>query len=247
MHATRWICGLIGLMLLGSSLSAQTTTQFSDSFHSNTLDRSHWVVGRFNVRGEVTPTVEGLRLTLAMFNHGPFYALTVWLNCRIRGDFDAQVGYRLVDWPIANGIRLGLGVHPNPLPLGSTTLHGATGKASGLRTVISERISLQAGVVTTYPGGGEFYVAELNGRENRLFPTADRSGKMRVTRVQNDFTAWYWDRGGRLWVPTGRWSLNPQVKDDEWIALQLWGYKDNPAIAILFENFSVSAASLSCP
>ncbi len=235
-------------VLLGSNIPAQTATQsFSDSFHSNTLDRSHWVIGKVNAQGEAIPTQEGLRLTLSVRNVAQFFALTAWLNCRIPGDFDAQVDYRVVDWPYASGIRLGLGAHPNPLPLGSTSLHGLSGDVRGLRTVISERISLQAGAVTTHTTGGEFYTAELNGRQDRLIATSDRSGKLRVTRVQNDFTAWYWDIGSRVWIPTGRFSLSPQVKDSEWLALQLWGYNQSPNITVIVEDFSVSAPTLSCP
>lgn len=252
MRFARWLCGWVLVATLiatgGATLPAQTATEsFSDSFHNTTLDRTRWIIGKINVNGDVTATTEGLQLRIRIFNPGPFYALTVWLNCRIPADFDAQVSYRVVDWPIANGIRLGLGVHPNPLPLGSTSLHGLTGNNAGLRTVISERASVLPRTVTTYPNGGEFYTAELNGRESRLLITSDRAGKIRVTRVGNDFTAWYWDAASRIWFPSGRWTLNADVHDAEWIALQLWGYQQSPEIKILFENFSVSAATLSCP
>ncbi|OGF52733.1 MAG: hypothetical protein A2Z21_08115 [Candidatus Fraserbacteria bacterium RBG_16_55_9] len=237
------------IVLVGLSLSAQSTTQsFSDSFHNTTLDRTHWVIGKINAQGDATPTQDGLQLTLTPRNLSTYFALDVWLNCRIRGDFDAQVSYRLVDWPNQSGIRLGLGVHPNPLPLGRTSLLGLAGtNAVGLRTAISERISLKPQAVTIYPNGGEFYAAELNGRQGQLYITPNRSGKLRITRIQNDFTAWYWDQGGNMWLPAGRWSVTSQVKDDEWIALQLWGRNDSPNITVKVENFSVSAQTLSCP
>jgi hypothetical protein len=239
---------LVGLLFAfaRSPLAAQTTTQnFSDSFHSTTLDRTHWTVGKIQAHGEAIPTQDGLRLTLTPRNVTPFFALNVWLTCRIQGDFDAQVSYRLVDWPYASGIRFGMGVHPSPLPFGSTSLHGLTGNASGLRTVISERASLkpQDGIRS----GGEFYTAEVNGREGRLIPTVDRSGKLRVTRVHNEFTAYYWEAPTRVWIPTGQFSLNAQVGDDEWIAFQLWGYDESPNITVMVEDFSVSGQMLNCP
>jgi hypothetical protein len=239
-------CALIAL--LSVNIPAQIFSEsFSDDFHSATLDRTHWVVSKINAQGRVTPTEQGLRLMLTVRNIAHFFAINVWLNCRIRGDFDVQVSYSLIDWSIASGIRLGLGVHPDPLPLGSTSLHGLLGRAAGLRTAISERISLERGVDTTHPNGGEFYVAELNGRQGRLFITTDRTGILRLTRVNNDFTAWYWDRGGKLWIPTGRWSVNPELKEDEWVALQLWGYERSPNITVLLEDFSLSAQELNCP
>jgi hypothetical protein len=241
---------LILAVFPASQMPAQTAqTSFSDSFHSKTLDLTHWIVGKLNVRGQAIPTEDGLKLTLSLRTIAPYFALTVWLNCRIRGDFDAQVSYRLVDWPPSNGIRLGIGVSPNTqnLPLTSTTLLGPTGRGGGLRTIISERISLKRGVDTSHPNGGEFYAAEMNGRESRLFPTANREGQLRVTREANEFTAWYWDRVGRLWIPTGQWTVNPDVIDDEWVGLQLWGFEKSPNITILLEDFSVSADELSCP
>jgi hypothetical protein len=243
---------IISMLFVSWGAAVQQSSQqvFSDAFRSDSLDRTHWVIGKINVRGGgVAPTKQGLRFSFKILqNFGPFYALNVWLNCRIVGDFDAQIRYSLKDWPYRSGIRLGLGVHPNPLPLGSTSLHGRLGDSQGLRTAIAERISLEGGVVTNYPSGGEFYVAEMNGREGRLFPTADWEGQLRLTRVGNDFTAWYWDRGGKLWVPTGRWSMNPKVRDDEWLAIQLWGRERSPNITVYMTDFSIRAQQLvGCP
>lgn len=253
--ARRAALAAVGLLAItlgfsgGEELPAQPSMQsFSDDFRSAVLNYAHWVIGKINVRGEAFPTSEGLRLTLTVRNITSFFALNVWLNCRIVGDFDAQIRYSLEDWPYRSGIRLGLGVHPNPLPLGSTSLHGRLGDSRGLRTAIAERISLEGGVVTNYPSGGEFYAAEMNGREGRLFPTADWEGQLRLTRVGNDFTAWYWDRGGKLWVPTGRWSMNPKVRDDEWLAIQLWGRERSPNITVYVTDFSIRAQQLvGCP
>lgn len=188
-----------------------------------------------------------MQFSFTVRNSAPFFALNLWLNCRIEGDFDARVSYRLETWPPANGIRMGLGVHPNPLPLGSTTLHGLTGKARGLRTVISERVSLRRGEETLHPSGGEFYTSEINGRQARYIPTAHREGKLRVRRENFNFTTEYWDPIGRLWVPTGQWSSNPQVEDDVWVTIQLWGRERSPAITVYFQDFSVEAQRLGCP
>jgi len=234
--------------MLSFNLTAQTATQnFSDAFHSSTLDRTHWVIGKMHAQGDATPTQEGLQMTLTVRNVTPFFALNVWLNCRIQGDFDAQVNYRLVDWPFASGIRFGLGVHPDPLPLGSTSLHGTAGNATGLRTIISEHISLLPQQGALFPGGGEFYGAELNGRESRLTPTGADSGKLRITRVGNDFTTYYWEQPTRTWISNGRFLLNPEIKDDEWLAFQLWGHNESPPIKVLLENFSMNAQTLICP
>ncbi len=244
--SVQWAVAL--LILLGATTPAQTE-KFSDSFHNTTLDATHWLVARINVQGEATPTAEGLRLSLSSRNRSRFFAITVWLNCRIPADFEAQVAYRLVDWPPASGIRLGLGVSPNrlALPLASTSLHGTTGDAAGLLVLISERISLRPEENSSQPNGGEFYLSEFNGWTNRFFPTLDRDGRLRITRLGNNFTSWYWDKGGRLWIPTGQWSLNPEVRYEGWVALQLWGHEESPKVSLLLEEFSLSAQGLSCP
>ncbi|GEM_PF-3133237 len=243
-----WLTISTFLLALGAIAPAQgTLPSFTDPFDRATLDATHWVVGRTNAYGSVVPTERGVQFSFSVRNNAPLFALNLWLNCRIGGDFRAQVGYRLETWPPANGIRLGLGVHPNPLPLGSTTLHGLTGRANGLRTVVSERISLARGVETLYPNGGEFYTSEINGREARLIPTAHREGKLRVRREANNYTTEYWDPIGRLWVPTGQWSVNPEVVDDLWVTLQLWGRERSPAIVVYFQDFSVEAQRLECP
>lgn len=248
-----WTARSIGIVLLfllltaGTLLAQSGSGTFSDPLRRPALDAAYWVVGRINAQGSVIPTERGVQLSLTVRNTAPFFALNLWLNCRIEGDFDAQVSYRLETWPPANGIRLGLGVHPNPLPLGSTTLHGLTGKARGLRTVISERISLARGEETLYPSGGEFYTSEINGRQARYIPTAHREGKLRVRREASHFMTAYWDPIGRLWVPTGQWSSNPQVEDAVWVTIQLWGRERSPAITVYFQDFSVEAQRLGCP
>lgn len=246
----RWLIAGALIVLLSFSLTAQTTIEsLSDTFHSATLDTARWVVGKVHAQGAATPSLEGLQLTLTPRNVNSFFGLDVWLNCRIPGEFDAQVSYRLVDWPFASGIRVGLGVHPKPLPLGSTSLHGTTADASGgILTAISARASIksQADPEPLF-SGGEFYIAETNGRENRPVNTSDRSGKLRINRVKNEIVAWYWDPGSRVWIPTGRLSLNSDINKDEWIALELWGYNDSPNVKVILENFSISAQTLTCP
>lgn len=243
-----WIVAVTVLLQSINPLAQTGSQKFADSLLSSSLDRSHWVIGKTSVQGDIIPTERGVQFSLkAIINTAPFFALNLWLNCRIEGDFSAQVSYRLEAWPSASGIRLGLGVHPNPLPLGSTTLHGLTGRANGLRTVISERISLARGEETLYPSGGEFYTSEINGRQARLIPTAHREGKLRVRRQASNFTTEYWDPIGRLWVPTGQWSVNPEVEDAVWVTIQLWGRERSPAITVYFQDFSVEAQQLGCP
>lgn len=254
MRWLRWSAVLLSIGLLTGiamgtlqlTAPAQSQERLGDDLQDTQLDR-HWVIGNFRARGRVTATSDGLRMTLTRRNVAKYFAHTVWLNCRIDGDFDARVSYELEEWPLTKGIRLGIGFHPDPRPLGSTTLLGKFGEGDGLRTVISERLGLERDADMTHPSGGEFYSAEVNGRQTRFFPTRDDEGELRVTRTGNELKAWHWDEGGHLWIPSGQWSVNPQLaREEEWVAFQLWGFESSPEISVLLTDFSISAQGLGC-
>ncbi|MFB6285087.1 MAG: hypothetical protein ABEK03_00710 [Candidatus Bipolaricaulia bacterium] len=234
--------------VIGPPLPAQTEgPSFADDLRGSTLDRQQWDVERFKSRGDIVATEDGLRMEFTVRNVADFFAHNVWLNCRISGDFDARLSYELTKWPRDSGIRLGLGVHPNPKPFGSTTLHGVFGDPSGKRTAIAERISLKRGAASTYPSGGQFYLSEMNGREGRLFVTTDMEGQVRISRENTTYKAWYYDDGGDLWIPTGQWSVHPDLREDEWATIQLWGRESSPNVEVLVRDFSLNADELECP
>ena len=241
-RATALSALLISLLALGV-LAQQSGTTFSDSFHNRALDNTHWKAGKVNAFGGITATAQGLQMTLSSRNATDFFAETLWLTCRISGDFSAQVDFNLLDWQAYNGVRLGIGVRPNALPLGSTALNGTNGKTSGLRGAIAERLSLVPGQASAQPSGGEFYVGEFNGIPTFFVPTGRPSGKLRMARVQSLYTSYYWD--GKLWVAVGSWAPTSGV-EDVWLALQLWGYESSPGVQTVLENFSITANALNC-
>lgn len=246
----RGIAGLLVTLALGAigpTLPAQPDgPSFTDDLRESTLDREHWVVEQHRAQGNVVATEDGLRLTLTVRNVSNFFAHNVWLDCRIGGDFDARLSYELTEWPRASGVRLGLGVHPDPMPFGSTTLHGVLGDASGELTAISERISLSRDVEPTYPGGGQFYASEMNGRESRLFVTTHQQGRLRISREGTTYKAWYYEEADDLWYPTGQWSVIPELRQDEWVSIQLWGRERSPHVEVLVRDFSITADDVDC-
>lgn len=240
---------LVGLVLGATSPLSPAQTDgpsLTDDLRSRTLDRALWSVQRFHSQGAVIATEDGLQMTLTVRNVSKFFAHNVWLDCRIGGDFDARLSYELTEWPRSSGIRLGLGVHPDPKPFGSTTLHGVLGDPAGLRTVISERISAQRDTFSTYPSGGQFYIAEMNGNEGRPHVTTHNEGRLRVSREGTTYKAWYYDDGGDLWIPTGQWSVIPSLREDEWLTIQLWGRERSPNVDVLVRDFSITADELTC-
>lgn len=245
-----FVLGAVGLLfLLGGVTPAANVAQgeFSDPLRGQTLDQQKWAVEQFNSQGRVIPTEAGLKLTFTRANTADFFAHTVWLQCRISGDFDARVSYKLNTWPRRSGISLGLGVHPDPKPFGSTTLHGVFDDPTGLRTVTSERVSLGRDNVFGYRRG-EFYLSEMSGQVGRPFRTTHRDGQLRLKREGFRYTAMFWDPEGDLWLPSGQWTINPEIvaEEDVWIVIQLWGRDETPPIEVRVHDFSLTGNSLAC-
>ncbi len=245
-----FVLSAVGLLfLLGGITPAANVAQgeFSDSFRERTLNRQKWAVEPFDSHGQVTPTEAGLELTFTRTNTADFFAHTVWLKCRISGDFDARISYKLNTWSRRSGINLGLGVHPDPKPFGSTTLHGIFDDPTGLRTVISERVSLGRDNMFGYRPG-EFYLSEMSGQVGRPFTTTHRDGQLRLKRDGFRYKAMYWDPEGDLWVPSGQWTINPEIvaEEDVWVVIQLWGRNETPPIKLRVRDFSLTADSLGC-
>lgn len=235
---------LLLIILVAGTTAQQTASTFSDNFHSTTLDSTHWRQASTRAIGTVKPTMQGLEVSLKFGNQPPFFAKNLWLACRIRGDFDAQVSYRLLEWPRSNGVRLGLGVLPKALPLGSTNLLGMNGRERGLSNAITERIDALQGEIAGQPGGGDFHVGDFNGRFTQFIPTGNPVGKLRLARVGTTFTAYYLQ--GKDWSPLGIWSV--VNTEDEWLAIQLWStHLLRDQVKVRLENFSISATGLDCP
>lgn len=93
-------------------------------------------------------------------------------RCRLDGDFDARVGYQLLEWPAANGTSVGLVSSISPRPIGSAnrassssseTYYGVVGAYStSVRTVDSNgslRLARKNGVETAYYAAAGKWVA----------------------------------------------------------------------------------------
>lgn len=251
MRRFRWgliaICVSLAMAVLGPPLPAQTDApSFSDDLRDRTLNREYWNVQKFHSRGNVIATEDGLQMTLTVRNVSNFFAHNVWLNCRVGGDFDARLSYELTQWPRNSGVRLGLGVHPDPKPFGSTTLHGVFGDAQGELTAISERISLKRSADSSYPSGGQFYTAEMNGQSGRKRITTHAEGQLRITREGTTYKALFYEPADGVWYPTGQWSVIPSLRQDQWVTIQLWGRERSPNVEVLVRDFSLTADDVSC-
>src|SRR6185312_5193437 len=138
---------------------------------------------------------------------------TYYTRCRVGHSFAAQVHYRLVVWPPANGVRVGLLVNnPDyPMQLDSVTTERTSFGATG--DVGSGESYLQNGIAS----GGGFIVQ----------PTAAMRGTLRVVQQGGTITSQYRDAttGGHFVTITDS-AANPAIAPDYGarvsLGLQVW-------------------------
>jgi hypothetical protein len=131
---------------------------------------------------------------------------TYYTRCRVGSNFAAQVHYRLVEWPPANGVRVGLLVNNPDYPAQTDsvtterTSFGATGDVGSGENYVQNGIS----------SGGGFVVA----------PTSAMSGTLRVVQHAGTITSMYRDAttGGRFVTLAGAPDYGAPVS----LGLQVW-------------------------
>jgi DNA-binding SARP family transcriptional activator len=145
-------------------------------------------------------------------------------NCRLVGDFDMRVDFRLLTWPQESGAVL---------------------------TLAAWRTTAASVVVSRFAyAGGEGYAADLPlppvvgpGVNSIRRPSVDDAGALRLRR-RNDFVTAYYRRAGR-WEAFGGAPYLGNVL----IALQLSAGSEfaHQAVRVAFDNFTAVADDVSCP
>lgn len=138
---------------------------------------------------------------------------TYYTRCRVGHSFAAQVHYRLVVWPPANGVRVGLLVNNPDYPTQPDS-------------VTTERTSFSA---TGDVGSGENYVQNgiASGGGFIVQPTAALRGTLRVVQQGGTITSQYRDAttGGHFVTITDS-AANPAIAPDYGarvtLGLQVW-------------------------
>jgi Tol biopolymer transport system component len=161
------------------------STPYSENFDNNAFNPDFWLsfgpTGTGSPGPTLTPTNGELEFafaanTVADPNSG-FAAVQMVSRCQLLGDFDFQVDFRLLDWPVANGVNFALG-------------------AESLNTVGAMSLSRLS-------DGGERYGAFTrlaDGSESFAgLTTSDQQGTLRVVRSGPIGTVYMLSAGS--WVP----------------------------------------------
>lgn len=211
---------VVTLLLVCAAAPGQAQTGFSDSFHSTSLDNTAWGtgIGGHEGIGTITPQTDGLHMTLTSDNTATVFRQDVNSVCKVQGDFDAQVEYRVLTWPPANGIRLGLGAWPGYAPAD---------------LMVRQSDSL----------GAELYLTLMADGANAT-NTTDSTGRLRLTRTGDSLAGYFYSSGS--WVLLHS-HADPQYAAAATISLSMWGHDSTPGVEAVWENFSVTADALACP
>jgi hypothetical protein len=193
----------------------------SDSFEGTSISPKVWGFYGTNQPNNVTLTQkdEGLYVSVSSTATNDFTGgLTT--RCKLRGDFDAILSFRLVTWPPKNGVWLSL-------------LAADTG---GFNVY---RVSWQFDT-------GDDYGAYLP-PAGAIAPASGNSGVLRLSRQAGYWTAYYLSGGS--WVtlasapgPTSDVALNPSVFNLSGV-LPYGG----AATTVAFKGFHAIAAAVVCP
>jgi len=150
----------------------------------------------------------------------------------LRGDFDIQVDFSLLDWPsveqlgTGNGVRMGL----------------AVGEGENWWSVQREGYGSLTFDFPGYPR--EVYACDFAGSVQGITPTDDMSGKLRLVRSGNTLTGYYFSLGSWVivasgWVTTGDVSFTPTAWSHD------YAFMDNNVL-LAFDNFIVNSGLLIC-
>lgn len=223
---------LVFVGILSQSASGQgISDNFNqDSLGNNVLNTVLWSPGQ---SGGGTVSQGNCRVNVFLPSTSVGDPFGAWYSSKltIEGDFDMQVDYKLHVWPIGNGVRLGLTAGPTD---GSNIGYAV------------ERTSF--GNNDADPNLREVYLAHYQPDSPRGFTaTTDRKGTLRLTRVGNIWTAYYWN------AAANDWSVIYSALGFEgpaYFGLSMWShdlYFTQRQVRASFNNFRVNSGFVNCP
>ena len=155
--------------------------------------------------------------------------------CPISGDFDVQVGFRLLNWTYANGVRVGLASSPGPFFVGN---FGSTPPFAVERTSF--------GNPGDFPGvTREVYLTDFLDRVQQVIPTSDLTGALRLTRTSGIATGYYLNSSKWVAIHSG-----PAITQNVNLDLVAWSHDyafTHTFVKLAFDNFTINQGSPACP
>lgn len=189
-----------------------------DNFNDN-MTGPLWV--KIEKGGPVAAESDGmLEIILPAESSGDDFSAGYQSTCKLRGDYDIQVDYNLIEFPPQNGVRIGLCAEGGGVERPSMSNHDS------------------------WPTG-EHYSTDFSGAVS-LLPTSDRMGKLRLVRIGNMITGYYFKSDTSTWQTIGSGSANT---GDTFFTLGAWSHDyafDNHKVTIGFDNMIINNGELVC-
>jgi hypothetical protein len=155
-------------------------------------DSNYWTPQNSSSGAQLTPVDNGNGFQVN-FASGVLGGVGYQSAFTLQGDFDIQVNYTLTDWPTApNSACVGISLGPY---IGSMRL-------------------------STVYTSGDAYAFETTSTGLAYVPTTDQSGSLRIARVGNTLSGYYWSAANSAWMLTGSatgYSQNFGVFIGSWI------------------------------
>lgn len=208
------------LLLVGAPASAQ---EFIDDFNDNHIDPDVWSLTNYGSGTQLSEQNQRLEFHFPSNASGTEFGARLISRFELRGDFDIQVDFQLLDWPDYNGVRLAIGLTD-----------------SYFDDYGMERSSLSASEPL---GAHEVYVADFG--PFVLVPTSDFSGSLRLVRSGSTQTGYYASAGGWTSVLT-----DYAPSEDMAIQLHAWSHDyafSNWTVRAALDDFIVVSGTLIWP
>jgi DNA-binding SARP family transcriptional activator len=194
----------------------------ADDFTQPGIDRTIWNLASHGTG--VSATEQNGRLELSVGSEiapDPTYGVDQHYGtaCFLTGDFDATVEYKLLDWPVNDGMWLGFGLWLPPPNEAFFSINRVGAAANGR---------------------SESYVASGGG----YAPTSDTGGMLRLRRKGSSLTMYY--RHLDQWVSLGTVPAAGAAQLDLIFAGNDPAFGQQPA-SVAFDTFDATADTVDCP
>lgn len=205
-----WFCVLV----FATHCPRASANVLGDDFNDNSQNQVLWTQFADGIGATVNETNGRLEVTISPNSSGLDIAAGYLSNFYLRGDFDIQVDYSLLQWTNIGEGKLGL----------CATTAG----------VVERLYSLYYPNVDTYitDGGMSGYVV-----------TNDTSGTLRVVRTGNLTSAYYYNSGSWCLVGSGTGAGDDtRVRLSAWT--HDFCYSHSAPIKIAFDNFTINSGTI---
>ena len=208
----------------------------SDDFAGGVIDPERWTVGSFGSGSTIAQASGRLEITFAPgANEAPdnigVFGSWVASTCKLRGDFDIQVDYRLLDWSGAsrNGVPVVLAADPPGAP----------------------QVLFAARIGPNEDAPYESYFSNIRSGGITYVPTDDLTGGLRLVRSGADAVGYYRDAGTGEWVAIENTQIGPLVTSGD-ATVSLWALPGTARVIteqvrVAFDNFRVNQGEFDCP